>query len=106
MLSFHHHYTDIGSRGGFMKGISGEILLAGEKTRMEPPHFDAELHTLDNLSQIQANPPDAEICDKFKYKDFRGCKSVSQIQIRVTRMSSRSISTSSQLYASPEMWVV
>ena len=59
---------------------------------MKTPHFDAELHTLDNLSQIQANPPDAEICDKFKYKDFRGCKSVSQIQIRVTRMSSRSFS--------------
>ena len=73
---------------------------------METPHFDAELHTLDNLSQIQANPPDAEICDKFKYKDFRGCKSVSQIQIRVTRMASRNISTSSQLYESPEMWVV
>ena len=73
---------------------------------METPHFDAELHTLDNLSQIQANPPDAEICDKFKYKDFRGCKSVSQIQIRVTRMSSRSIPTSSQLYASPDMWLV
>ena len=73
---------------------------------METPHFDAELHTLDNLSQIQANPPDAEICDKFKYKDFRGCKSVSQIQIRVTRMSSRSIPASLELYASPHIWLV
>ena len=30
MLSFHLHYTDIGIGGEFMKGISGEILLAGE----------------------------------------------------------------------------
>ena len=95
--------------------LAGEILLAAERDTDDTLsfssfHSDAKLRALHNLSQFLhwRNCARAEICHKFKYKDFPVANSCHKYKYASPACLSLATSTptSSWLYVRPGLWLM